>query len=96
VKARALENRVPVVSVNFLLRPEYPGRSLIVKLTTSRDRRGEEIVYPEVAKKGAARQEVLIAELDLDEIKPQRDERLNARRPETYSRLLQSWDPQKP
>jgi predicted amidohydrolase len=90
VKARALENRIPVVSANFLKPPKYPGSSIVVKLILSR--RGEGIVYPETAEKAGARQGVLVADLDFEAVKPQKIERLKARRPDTYSELLRPWN----
>ncbi len=90
VKARALENRVPIVSANYFRLPKYPGSSLVVRLTSSG--RGDGIVYPEMARKGGARQGVLVADLDFEEVKPQKIERLKARRPDTYAELLQPWN----
>jgi len=90
VRARALENRVPVVSANFLKPSKYPGFSIIVRLRLSKE--GGGIVYPEITQKGGTRQTVLIADLDLEEIGPQKMERLRARRPDTYSELLQPWN----
>jgi hypothetical protein len=49
-------------------------------------------VYPGIAEKGGARQAVLVTDLDLEEVKLQKIERLKARRPDTYSELLQLWN----
>jgi omega-amidase len=85
VKARALENRVFVVSSNYLDPPRYPGASPIVGFSESK---GGAIVYPELVGKGGGRQNAVVADLDLGSARPQRAERLRSRRPETYSDLL--------
>jgi predicted amidohydrolase len=89
VKARALENRIPVVSPNFLSPPKYPGSSMIVDFKVStRGGDGGAIVYPSIAGRGTSRQASIVAELDLDGTNPYRTERLRARRPDTYADLL--------
>jgi omega-amidase len=85
VKTRALENRVFVVSPNYLNPPKYPGASLIIGFTESKE---GAIVYPEAVGKGRGSQNAVVADLDLDAARPQRVERLRSRRPETYSDLL--------
>ena len=87
VKARALENRVPIVSHNFLGPPKYPGASLIVGLSVEP---GEGVVYARVLARAGSEPKVLIADLDLRLIERYRRERIRARRPETYSELLKS------
>jgi predicted amidohydrolase len=82
LKARALENRIPVVSPNVLAPPRCMGESMIVGL-----RAKGKIVYPEVLKKGGSTQQILHAKLDLKTAERTRRQRLADRRPETYSAL---------
>jgi predicted amidohydrolase len=85
VKTRALENRVPIVSPDFLNPPRFPGRSLIVGFSVAAK---EGVVYAKVLASAGSKPAVLMADLDLKTIKRYRDERMAARRPETYSDLL--------
>lgn len=87
VKARALENRVPIVSPNAVRPRLYHGRSLIVGFEIDRK---EGIVEVRVFKKAGHHHGVILAELDLQAIKKLRIERLGSRRPELYSKLGKS------
>ena len=82
LKARALENRVPVVSPSVLAPPFFGGGSMIVGLQAKGT-----IVYPTVLARAGARQTILYANLDPDAMKKHREGRLRSRRPETYSAL---------
>jgi len=84
LKARALENRIPIVSPNVVKPPGYLGGSRIVGLTASRDG----IVYPKVLASAGAVEKILLVSLDLEAIRKYRLARLSARRPETYSELV--------
>jgi len=86
LKARALENRIPIVSPNVVDPPRYTGGSWIVGLTAAKDG----IVYVNDLASAARGEKVLLADLDLEAIQKYRLERLAARRPETYSELLKS------
>ena len=83
LKARALENRIPIVSPSVLSPPRLPGRSMIVGL----EARGK-IVYPAVLAEGGPTERVLLATLDLRAAERARRQRLASRRPETYSALV--------
>jgi len=85
VKVRALENRIPIVSPNFLSPPKFSGGSLIMGFSVKAD---EGVVYPSALARAGSEPRVLVAELDLKSIRRYRRERLQARRPETYSDLL--------
>jgi predicted amidohydrolase len=85
VKARALENRIPIVSPNFLRPPKFPGVSLIVGFSVKPD---EGVVYARVLASADSEPKVLVVDLDLKLMKRYSRERLQARRPETYSDLL--------
>jgi omega-amidase len=84
VKARALENRVPIVSPNAVRPPAYHGGSLIVGFDVYRK---EGIVEVRAIKRAGGRHGLIMAKLNLEAIRKYRTERLNARRPELYSRL---------
>lgn len=84
LKARALENRIPIVSPNVVDLPRFSGGSRIVGLVASADG----IVYTKVLASAGVGEKVLLADLDLKGIEKHRLQRLAARRPETYSELL--------
>jgi predicted amidohydrolase len=84
VKARALENRVPIVSPNAVRPPMFHGGSIIVGFEI--DRR-EAVVDVRVLKRAGHRHGLVLAELELKAIRKHRTERLNARRPELYGGL---------
>lgn len=85
VKARALENRIPVVSPNFLS-ARSPGGSIIVGVEDT----GKGIVYPKVLAWAGSAPKLLVADLKLEAARKLRKQRLRARRVETYSPLLQA------
>ena len=84
VKARALENRVPVVSPNCVDPPRFRGQSLVVGVSASE----EGIVYPRPVTKAGLEPAVLLADLNLSGMKSFRQRRLEARRTETYGDLV--------
>jgi predicted amidohydrolase len=80
LKARALENRVPVVSTNAYAPPQFLGRSAVIGLEydwKERVMRLKESVAP-----GA--KTVLVETVDLDSLEALREERLAERRPDAY------------
>ena len=83
LKARALENRVAVVSPNVFNPPRFPGGSLIVGLSATRNG----IVTTRVLGRAGAAAAVLVADLHLQSMRRHRSARLRARRPDTYSAL---------
>lgn len=84
VKARSLENRLPVVSPNFLRTPRFPGGSLIVGVQDV----GDGVVYPKVLAVAGASSRLLVADLDLKNARRLRRQRLQARMVGTYLPLL--------
>lgn len=84
VKARALENRVPIVSPNAVRLPRYHGGSLIVGFEIEHK---EAIVEVRVMGRAGHHHGLVLAKLSLDKIRKERTDRLNARRPELYSKL---------
>jgi predicted amidohydrolase len=80
VMARALENRVPVISPNVYSLPLFPGKSIIVDLDYNRKESVMEL-RPFVASGGRG---IIDAEINLDEKRPFREERLSERRPDVY------------
>ncbi|MEM3638151.1 MAG: carbon-nitrogen hydrolase family protein [Conexivisphaerales archaeon] len=83
VKARALENRVPVVSPNCCGTSQFRGGSLVVGLKVD-----DEIVYPEVLAEAEDEEGVIVVDVDTESARPYRMERLAARRVDTYGLLL--------
>lgn len=83
VKARALENRIPIVSPNCCGSRFFRGGSLIVGLRSNR----KGIVYPEILAEAGEKERVLVADVDIESIRKYREERLAARRVDTYSQL---------
>ena len=80
LKARALENRVPVVSTNAYHPPQFLGRSAVVGLEyewKERVMRLKESVAPEA-------KTVMVETIDLDSLAQLREERLAERRPDAY------------
>ncbi len=86
IKTRALENRIPIVSPNCCGSRFFRGGSLIVGLRSNK----KGIVYPEILAEAAEEECVLVADIDIESIKKYREERLAARRVDTYSQLTAS------
>lgn len=80
--ARALENRLPLVVPNTFLGLDFPGKSSIIDLAVQDD-----IVYPRVVARAGNREDVIMAEIDVEKMKDFRLQRLKSRRPSTYSIL---------
>ena len=83
VKARSLENRIPVVAVNVVMRQQYGGGSVAVGLI----RKGRGIIYPKTLARAGYREELLTAEINLDDYHEIRQERLGNRNPRAYRAL---------
>ncbi|MDG6961405.1 MAG: carbon-nitrogen hydrolase family protein [Nitrososphaerota archaeon] len=83
ILARALENRIPIVSPNFLSRSQ--GGSVIVGIEDV----GDGIVYPKVLARAGSHPRLLVADLDLKSARKLRARRLKARRVETFSRIAE-------
>jgi omega-amidase len=83
LKARALENRIPLVSPNFLS-GSSPGGSELVGVEDI----GDGVVYPRVLKRAGSSPRLLVADLDLSAAMKLRHQRLRARKVETFSALL--------
>lgn len=80
VKARCLENRVPIASPNVWLDDRPSGRSIIAEPSPSED--GVVLVKEHVL--NASGCGFLLRRIDLDGFRQLREERLSARRPELY------------
>lgn len=89
VRARALENRIPVVSPNVLGEPGFSGGSVIVGLEEGEGG----IVYPLTLATAGNAPKVLVADLNLGAASKLRKQRLGARRVETFAPILQSIGP---
>ncbi len=80
LRARALENRVPVVAPNVYHPPKFPGRSCVIDLVYDR----KEHVMELVERRAPDSTTSLVVELDLDSKKHLREERLGELRPSAY------------
>lgn len=78
--ARALENRVPVVSANAYMPPRFLGKSTIIDLKYDSTQHVMQ-ANQSIATDGKA---IALAELDIDEKTKFREERLHERRTEAY------------
>ncbi len=85
IKARALENRIPIVSPNVYFPPRFKGGSLIVGLSPA-DK--FTVIQAIVLARKSGAPGTIFADLDLDAMKAQRRKRLRERRVETYGELL--------
>lgn len=82
VKARSLENRIPVVAPNILSPPRYPGRGIIVDLRLLRK---EQIVLPKSRIVTLKVPGFQLVDLDLSLGLVVRKERLRERKPQAYT-----------
>ncbi|GBC69841.1 (R)-stereoselective amidase [archaeon HR01] len=80
LEVRCLENRLPIIAPNIILPNLYGGRSSI--LTVREIRGGVGIV--ETLSEGGDREEILLADIDLEEPSRMRSERLSSRVHEAY------------
>jgi predicted amidohydrolase len=84
IKARALENRIPIISPNCYAPNMFKGGSLIVGLKNNKN-----IIYPEVLAEAKEGEHMLISDIDTKSMIKFREERLTSRRIDTYSLLTQ-------
>ena len=80
LRARALENRVPVVAANVWHPPNFLGGSRVIDLAYDR----KEHVMELAERKAQDKRTCLVVELDLGSKKRLREERLRELRPSTY------------
>jgi len=81
LKARALENRVPVVGVNVSAPPRYNGRSLIVGIDYNAE---DDIVYPKTLAEAGGDACITTATIEIGLARRLKERRLAQRRPDTY------------
>ncbi len=72
LRARSLENRLPIVSANIFAPPRYPGQSCILDLSYDM----KEHVMESVERRAAGHKTSIVARLDLRPIRSLREERL--------------------
>lgn len=80
LKTRALENRIPVIAPNVFDPPRYPGGSVIIELETCPNA----VVLPRVTASSERGDSVLLVDINLDEARQLRAQRLSERRQEAY------------
>lgn len=90
LKARCLENRVPIVGVNIAHPPTHPGKSLVLQAFIKRETR---VVYPKVLALSGEIPGVTSAQIDVKSVEEVRRERLKDRMPKTYSPILSEFIP---
>ncbi len=73
LRARSLENRIPVVSPNVYLPPRLPGQSCVLDLSYDK----KEHVMKLVERRSPGRKTSIVVELDLSSKRRLREERLN-------------------
>jgi omega-amidase len=73
LRARCLENRVPVIAPNPLARPKVPGGSTILDLSYDKKQHIMELVE----RTSPPRKTSVVADIDIASKRPLRDERLN-------------------
>ncbi len=81
--ARALENRVHILTVNTFLLPEFPGKSFAVDFDII-----EDVVIPKISALAEEKEDVVIVDVEPKKIEKFRNERLSNRRPEIYIDIL--------
>lgn len=80
IKARSLENRIPLMGVNVVLDRRYGGGSIIV----SPEERVKGVMYPKVLAKAGDLETIITAEIKPEEYLKARIERLSNRHPKAY------------
>lgn len=80
LKTRALENRIPIVAPTVFDPPRYPGGSVIIDLKTNTT----QVVVPWVVASAGSREEVIVADIDLNAARRLRLKRLSERVPRAY------------
>ena len=81
LRARALENRVPIIAPNLFRPPGYLGGSVIVDLTPQGDGRA---ILPKIVASGGSGEKVILADVDIEHARELRRERFFDRRPTAY------------
>ncbi len=81
LKSRALENRLPVVAPNVTYPPKYVGGSVIVDLEV---KHSTNIVIARIVASAGEEERVIFADVDLEQARMLRGERLAERQPSTY------------
>ncbi len=81
LRARALENRFPVLAPNVYHPPKFIGRSCVIDLVYDK----REHVMGLVERAAPRKKTSLVVELDLSSKKPLREERLRELRPSIYT-----------
>jgi len=81
LRARALENRVPIVAPNVFRPPRYAGGSVIVDLTEESD---SKVVVGKLQASAGSGEKVIVADVDVERARELRRERFLDRQPTAY------------
>jgi predicted amidohydrolase len=81
LRTRALENRIPVIAPNVFHPPRYLGGSVIIDLAAEKP---GPVVLPKIVASGKSGELVIIADVNIDQARELRRERLLDRRPGAY------------
>jgi predicted amidohydrolase len=83
LKSRALENRIPIVAPNGTHPPKYSGGSVIIDLQVDRS---TNIVTAALSAWAGEESKVIFADVDIEQARRLREERLAERQPKAYGR----------
>jgi predicted amidohydrolase len=85
LRARSLENRIPVIAPNVFDPPRYVGGSVIVDLEMDS---ASGVVRPKIVASAKNGESLITADVNVDLARELRRERFGDRRPEAYSNLV--------
>jgi predicted amidohydrolase len=80
LRARALENRIPIIAPNVFRPPTYLGGSMIIDLTQGNGR----AIYPKVVAFAGAGEKVILADVNTEQARKLRHERFLDRKSTAY------------
>jgi predicted amidohydrolase len=81
LRARALENRVPIIAPNLFRPPRYVGGTVIVDIALQGDGNA---VLPKIVASAGSGEKVTVADVDIEHARELRRERFLERRPTAY------------
>lgn len=84
LRTRALENRIPIVAPNIFHPPRYLGGSVIIDLAVEKP---SPVVLPKIVASGKSGELVIVADVNIEQARQLRKERLWDRRPNAYAGL---------
>lgn len=82
LKTRALENRIPIIAPNIFAPPRFPGGSVIIDL--KQNTYTNPIVLPDIVASAGSGRKVIVANINVEQARKLRAERLSERMPQAY------------